>query len=233
MLLDEDSTKLVTINTHKGLYQFMRLPFGVASATPLFQWVMDGILQACSVLLRRHTNHWGNGSRACSKPGRSPKASEGSWTQVVEKEMHILPGLSAVPGSLHRLCFGIYTLPDKVAAVDHAPIPTCVSQLRSFFFGMANYYGKLIPNLSSTLQSLHRLLRRGQKWQWAKNCQQAFKQAPVLIHYDIKFLLRLATDASQYGIGAVLSHIMPHGSDRPIEYVSRVPCQKVSKITRK
>ena len=92
---------------------------------------------------------------------------------------------------------------------------------------MVNYYGKFIPNLSSILQPLHRLLRCGQKWQWAKNCQQAFQttkraltSAPVLIHYDVKLPLRLATDASQYGIGAVLSHIMPDGSDRPIEYAS-------------
>lgn len=45
MLLDECSTELVTINTHKGLYQHTRLPFGIASTPAVFQRAMDMILQ--------------------------------------------------------------------------------------------------------------------------------------------------------------------------------------------
>ena len=44
MLLDEASSKLVAINTYQGLYQFTRLPFGVASALAVFQRAMDTIL---------------------------------------------------------------------------------------------------------------------------------------------------------------------------------------------
>ena len=44
-MLDKESSKYVTINTHKGLYQYMRVPFGIASAPALFQHAMDTILQ--------------------------------------------------------------------------------------------------------------------------------------------------------------------------------------------
>ena len=43
--LDEASRKYVTVNTHRGLYEYTRLPFGVASAPALFQKTMDTILQ--------------------------------------------------------------------------------------------------------------------------------------------------------------------------------------------
>ena len=45
LLLNKESSKLVTINTHRGLYRYSRLPFGVASAPAMFQQVMDTILQ--------------------------------------------------------------------------------------------------------------------------------------------------------------------------------------------
>ena len=45
VLLEEGSRKYVTINTHKGLYHYNRLPFGVASAPAVFQQLMEQILK--------------------------------------------------------------------------------------------------------------------------------------------------------------------------------------------
>ena len=45
IMLDDDSRKFLTINTHHGLYCYTTLPFGVALAPPMFQKTMDTILQ--------------------------------------------------------------------------------------------------------------------------------------------------------------------------------------------
>ena len=43
--LDEDSKKLVVINTHRGLFRYNRLPFGISSAPGIFQRVMEQLLK--------------------------------------------------------------------------------------------------------------------------------------------------------------------------------------------
>ena len=44
VLLDKESKKYVVINTNRGLFQFRRLPFGIASAPGIFQRVMESLL---------------------------------------------------------------------------------------------------------------------------------------------------------------------------------------------
>ena len=67
----------------------------------------------------------------------------------------------------HRLdAQGVYnTTPDKVSAVQNAPIPQNVKQLRSFL-DLVQYYGKFIANLSSQLHPLYQLLKANVKWKW-------------------------------------------------------------------
>ena len=45
LILDEESRRLVTANTHRGLFQYKRLPFGLASAPGIFQRTMENVLQ--------------------------------------------------------------------------------------------------------------------------------------------------------------------------------------------
>lgn len=111
--------------------------------------------------------------------------------------------------------------------ISDAPRPINLQQLR-FFLGLIHYYGKFIPNLATLLHPLNELLRKGTRWDWSNKCEQSFKAAKeallstsVLAHYDPSLPLKLAGDASPYGIGAVISHTMPDGSERPIAFASR------------
>ena len=122
---------------------------------------------------------------------------------------------------------GLHTTTDKVDAVVNAPEPRNVQQLRSFL-GLVNYYRKFLPNLSTVLRPLNSLLQKSTSWSWTVDCKRAFNkvkscvvECTVLGHYNPDLPLRLAADASAYGIGAVISHVMPNGEERPIAFASR------------
>ena len=121
---------------------------------------------------------------------------------------------------------GLHTLPGKIEAVVNAPEPRNIQELRSFLC-LLNYYGKFLPNLSSVVHPLNSLLQKSKQWKWSKACAQAFQHAKealssasVLAHYDPTLPLTLAGDASAYGIGAVISHVLPDGSEKPIAFAS-------------
>ena len=129
---------------------------------------------------------------------------------------------------------GLQPTEEKVRAITGAPQPTQVSELRAFL-GLINYYGKFMPDLSTILAPLYQLLQKGRKWGWEKEQQEAFAKAKallkspkLLVHYDINKELILTCDASPVGLGAVLSHRMEDGSERPIAYASRTlaPAEK-------
>ena len=121
---------------------------------------------------------------------------------------------------------GLHATSSKLEAVMQAPAPRNVQELRSFL-GLLNYYGKFIPNLATILHPLNNLLQHGQKWKWTTECHKAFQLAKdtltsssVLTHYDPTLPTKLAADASAYGVGAVVSHVLSDGTERPIAFAS-------------
>ncbi|CAC5416660.1 Uncharacterized protein K02A2.6 [Mytilus coruscus] len=128
----------------------------------------------------------------------------------------------------HRIDqYGKYPVESKVKAITEAPEPKNVTELKSYL-GMLNYYNRFLPDLSSNLAPLHGLLKKQKQWEWDKSQREAFelsktllKSSKVLVHYDPNKDIILSCDASPYGIGAVLSHKMEDGCDRPVGYVSR------------
>ncbi|CAB4040584.1 G- coupled receptor GRL101 [Paramuricea clavata] len=72
------------------------------------------------------------------------------------------------------------------------------------------------------------MLESNYQWNWTDQCEEAFCKVKamvvsdlVLTHYDPNLPLQLACDASPVGIGAVLSHVMTDGTERPIAFASR------------
>ncbi len=121
---------------------------------------------------------------------------------------------------------GLHASDSKVEAVLKVPNPKNVKELRSFL-GMMNYYRKFIPSLATILKPLTSLLEKNHKWAWNEECVRAFEKAkalltssPVLVHYDPKLPMRMAADASAYGVGAVISHVFPNGEEKPIFRIS-------------
>ena len=225
--LDERSMQYVTINTHKGLYSFTRLPFGVASAPAIFQRTMDKILQGLPNVICYIDDILVSGEDEASHF----QLLEQVFTRLEkhgirlkqEKCCFLLPSVEYLGHQISEE--GIKPLANKVSAITKAPTPKDLQQLRSFL-GLVNYYGKFIPNLATLLQPLNELLQADAKLVWSRKCDQAFQEAKrkiasVLTHYDPARPIKLAVDASPYGVGAVISHNMPNGTERPIAFASR------------
>ena len=113
-----------------------------------------------------------------------------------------------------------------------APVPQNTQQLQSLL-GLVNYYGKFVSNLASVLHPLNQLLRLDTKWNWTTACDQALTTVKkklvsnrLLVHYDSQLPLSLATDSCAYGVGTVISHSFPDGSEKPIAFASRTLTEK-------
>ena len=227
--LDELSRPYTTINTHQGLYQYTRLPFGIASAPAIFQRLMDTILQGIPGVVcyiddilvtgKDQEEHLQNLNEVFSRLEKHGFRLKREKCTLLAKSVEYL-GHSITKD-------GISALPDKVEAIAKAPQPTNVQELRSFL-GLLNYYGKFIRNLATILHPLNQLLQTNRKWNWTQECSDAYQlakdqivSAQVLTHYNPALPISMAADASAYGIGAVISHRLPDGSEHPISFASR------------
>ena len=229
LILDDESRDLCVINTHKGLYRYTRLPFGVASAPGIFQKTMEKLLHGIpgvvvyidDILIASPTND----EHLTALEEVLKRLHSANLRAKKSKCRFLVPSVSYLGYKLDGE--GLHPLPEKVKAIQEAPIPRNVSELKSYL-GLLTYYAKFLPNLSTHLAPLYRLLRCDTRWQWSTAQQKAFEKSKellvsskLLIHFDSSLPLVLACDASQYGIGAVLAHRLPDGSERPIGYVSR------------
>ena len=237
--IDDASKEYVTVNTTKGLYQYNRLPFGVASAPAIFQRCMDTLLQGLpgvsvyldDVLVTGASveEHLCNLDKVLGKLRAAGLRLNKSKCKFVSSQVEFLGHIIDENG--------LHPTDDKIKAIHEAPQPRNVSELKSFL-GLINYYGKFLRSLSCTLAPLYSLLQKRKRWTWGTDQKRAFEAAKealqadtLLVHYDPSKPLLVACDASLYGIGAVLSHIMDNGDERPVHMLPGL-YQRQRKITR-
>ncbi|KAH8280197.1 hypothetical protein KR054_000160, partial [Drosophila jambulina] len=135
---------------------------------------------------------------------------------------------------------GIHTDPDKVAAIRELKPPTYLKELRRCL-GIASWYRRFVPNFADVVEPMTSLLKKGQKWEWTQRQDDAFQElktrlteAPVLVCPDFGEKFVLQTDASEYGIGAVLTQTID-GQERVVAYASRRlnPAERNYSVTEK
>ena len=126
----------------------------------------------------------------------------------------------------HVVCAeGVTTDPDKVEAVKTWPVPRNAKEVRRFV-GLCTYYWRFVRSFSDVARPLHELTEKGQSFEWTKACEESFQQlkdalvsAPVLASPRTTEPFLLDTDASNVGVGAVLSQVHD-GGERVIAYYS-------------
>uniref|UniRef100_A0A5S6QT55 RNA-directed DNA polymerase n=1 Tax=Trichuris muris TaxID=70415 RepID=A0A5S6QT55_TRIMR len=114
--------------------------------------------------------------------------------------------------------------PDKTEVISAWPPPTSTDQLKSFL-GLCSYYRRFVPNFAQIAAPLHAAVTAGNEPEWSHECQQAFEilktclkweSPPLLTAPDMTKEFQLCTNASDYGIGAILEQ-----KGRVIAYASR------------
>lgn len=99
-----------------------------------------------------------------------------------------------------------------------APKRTNKQQLQSYLGLLHHYY----------IAPLYKLLQKNVEWKWDKtepescfeNSKKLLLTSKVLMPFNPIYPIVLSCDASPYGVGAVLVHILPNGDERPIMYAS-------------
>lgn len=158
VILSLNSRELLTVNTIFGLYQYSRMPFGVATAPLIFQQIMDEILKGLGGVFCYQDDIIIGGvdekeckERLCEVMSRL----NSHFVRINEKKSKFLVRKVKYLG--HILTDGkILPNEEKVNALVNAPVPSDLHQLQSYL-GLLNHYSRLLPNLSAELCPLYNL----------------------------------------------------------------------------
>ncbi|KAL3079404.1 hypothetical protein niasHT_033632 [Heterodera trifolii] len=165
--LDDKSKELCTIATHRGTFQYLRLPFGVKSAPGIFQSIMDSILADCPFAFAYLDDMIVEVFKRIGNFGFRNKPDKCSFNQKQIKYLGFVIDKN-----------GRRPVPSKIKAIAEMPVPTNVSELRSFL-GMINHYQQFVKNMRFLRQPLDELLK--QDVAWATNADKLLQEVKGFI----------------------------------------------------
>ncbi|GFX57523.1 hypothetical protein TNCV_3051731 [Trichonephila clavipes] len=228
--IDEADREKTAFITPEGLYEFKVMPFGLCNAPATFERMMDNLLRhfkwtmclcylddiiVFSETFEDHLIRLRLVLKCLQEAGLKLNSKK---CLFAAQEVKILGHLVSSNG--------VRPDPDKIKAVRNFPTPKNIHDIRSFL-GLCSYFRRFIKSFCHLAEPLQSLLKSGVEFHWGPEEVEAFnslKKAltsdPVLGMYDEKASTEIHTDASGYGIGAVLVQIQ-NNVEKVIAYASR------------
>jgi hypothetical protein len=222
------------ITTPFGLFEYLRLPFGLRNAASTFQRHIDRSVEEVE-----NAFAFADDILVANADHESHRLHLRQLLSALQKHSLVINAEKCVWGveSLdflghHVSSSGVQPLPSHVAAVQDFPRPLTVKDLQAFL-GMVNFYRRFLPSIARTLRPLTDALRGAPKVSasvaWTSDCAAAFAsaklalfQATCLAHPTVGARLSLAVDASATHVGATLQQ-REDGSTvcRPLGFFSK------------
>lgn len=226
-----ESRQKTAFISHKGLYQFKVMPFGLSNAPATFQRLMNsvlaGLIYNCCVVylddivvasptLEQHIEDLTVVLGRLADAGLSLKLGK---CHFCKSSLRYL-GYMVTPEGLS---------PDenKVSSIKDFPEPSSVKQVRQFL-GMTSYYRRFISEYAKIAEPIISLTRDGVPFMWDETCRTALKHlklclttAPVLVLPDFEKPFAIHTDACDVGLGAALVQTDDKGRERAVAFASR------------
>ena len=225
--LEAESREITTFVTHRGLFRYKRLMFGIASAPEKYQKIVKDSLSGCEGVaniaddlivhgkgVKEHDEHLYavlNRIRECG------------LTLNGKKCQFRLPKLTFFGHDLSRS--GVQPSEEKVAAIRNAE-PQNPSEVRSFL-GLVQYSSKFLPDFAEVAEPLRKLTRTDKRFVWGTAQRDSFaklkeliSRAETLAYFQQDSMTRIVADAGPSGLGAVLVQLQGD-SWRVIAYASR------------
>lgn len=222
--ITDKTSDLLTFSTPFGRWKFLCLPYGIISASEVFQFVFMEIFGDISgvgiyiddikISAKNHAEHNKILAQVLQRAREYNVRFNINKCNFSKEEIKYM-GHKLTPK-------GIELDESRVKAITEMRPPTTKEQLETFL-GMVTYVSKFIPNFSETSSTLRDLTKKNSIWYWDANADKAFQniknllaKAPVLKYFNVDEPVTLSVDASQSGLGAVILQ-----ENLPVGYASR------------